>query len=127
MMCINGCNCPATGVICVPRGDALRVVVDVRENTCSGDLYDITGASEIVFAVADELGGVDRIVKRLSDAEIGISTNGYQFYFTINSADSLALVRNTNYFEIRLTTATGAPKTIMCGVLSSPQTIIKDL
>ncbi len=125
--CSMCCDCPPRSTICIPRGDALRVIVDVRENTCDGDLYDLGGVSEIVFVAADELGGEYRIVKRMSTGGVSVSTNGYQFYFTIASAESASLTRNNNYFEIRVTTAGGAPKTVLCGVLSSPQTMAKDL
>lgn len=126
-MCINGCNCPAIDTICVPRGDAQRVIVDVRENSCDGEFFDISGLSEIVFAVYDELGGINRIVKRLSTGGIAISTNDYQFYFTITSAETSALVKNSNYFEITATTSAGLPKTILSGLFSSPMTSNKDL
>lgn len=126
-MCIEGCNCPAIGTICIPRGDAVRVVVDVRENACDGDLFDVSDVSDVVFAVADEVGGVVRIVKRMSTGGIALSTNDYQLYFTVTSAESNSVVRNTNYFEIRAFTAAGLPKTILTGVFKSPETIIKDI
>lgn len=126
-MCSEGCDCPAIGVICIPKGDAIRVVVDVRENTCDGDLFDISDVSEVVFAVADEVGGVVRIVKRMSTGGVALSTNDYQLYFTVTSAESNSVVRNTNYFEIRAFTAAGLPKTILTGVFKSPETIIKDI
>ncbi len=126
-MCVGECSCPTSGAICIPRGDAQLVVVDVREGRCDGDLFDISGVSEITFAVSDTVGGVVRIVKRLSTGGISVSTNGYQFYFTITSEDSDSIVMNSNYFEIRAVTASGSPKTIISGLFKSPQTNIKDL
>lgn len=127
-MCDQGCEtCPPKGYICVPRGDSLLVIVPVRDGQCNGALVDISGVSEIVFAVADEVGGVVRILKRMSDGEINVSTNDYEFYFSITSADSSALVRQTNYFEMRVTSAGGEEKTVLTGILKSPETIIKDI
>lgn len=127
-MCNSGCEtCPPRGYICVPRGDSLRVVVPVHENDCDGDLMDISGASEIVFAASDEIGGVVRFTKKLSTGGVSISTNDYEFSFVITAANSDSLVRHTNYFEIRITSAAGETKTVMAGVLKSPETIIKDI
>lgn len=123
----GGCDFPARGVICVPRGDAMRVVVDVRENTCDGELFDISSLSEIVFAVYDENGGANRIEKRLSTGGVTISTNDYQFYFTVTNAESASVVNQTSYFEITAFTASGLQKTILCGTFKSPETSNKDL
>lgn len=128
-----GCNdtscetCPPSGYICIPRGDGLTVVFSVHENSCDGDLFDISSASEIVFAVFDEMGGTARIVKKLSDTEVFISTSLHEFYVIITGAESDTLVRQTNYFECRVTTSAGVPRTVVSGILKSPQTMIKDL
>jgi len=120
-------TCPPKGYICVPRGDDLLVVFTVRENDCAGDLFEIGGASEIVFIVADEFGGTIRITKKLSTSGITISTNLYQFYFTITAAESETLVRNKNYFECQVTSAAGTKKTVVTGILEAPDTMIKDI
>ena len=126
--CDNGCEtCPPKGYICLPRGDAVLVKIAVHENSCDGDLFDISAASEIVFLVADSLGGTVRITKKLSTNGIAVSTNGFELYFTITSADCDSLVNQTNYFECRITTAAGHPKTVLSGVFKSPDTMIKEL
>jgi len=109
------------------RGDDSIVVITVRENDCAGDYFDISGASEIGFIVADEFGGTVRITKKLSTGGIAISTNLYQFYFTVTAAESAALVRNKNYFECQVTSATGVKKTVVVGILEANDTMIKGL
>ena len=115
------------GYICVPRGDSATVVFTVHEDADYGPFMDISGADEIVFIVADTQGGTVRITKEFSASQIFISTNGYQFYTTITSADSDTLVQVTNYFECRVTSPTGENRTVARGVFKSPNTMIKDL
>lgn len=120
-------TCPPGGVICVPQGDDVLVVFSVREDGCDGDLFDISGASEIVFIVADSFGGTVRIDKRLSDGEVFISTNGYQFYLTITKTESAALTRVSNYYECQVTSSGGMSRTVSAGLLKAPDTMIKDI
>lgn len=120
-------TCPPSGSIRVPRGDGITLIFSVRENNCEGDLFDISDAIEIVFIVADSLGGTVRIEKRLSDMDIDISTNGYEFTTVLDSNDTDALTKQSNYFECRITTAAGVNKTVVSGVFKSPDTMIKDI
>lgn len=115
------------GVIIVPRGDDMIISASSFSGEVGGDLYHLSNVSEIVFAVADEVEGVVRIIKRLSDGDITVTPDGYQFYFTVTSDDTFGLVRNLNYYEIRAVLVSGAKKTIGSGVFKSPQTVIKDL
>lgn len=120
-------TCPPRGFICVPKGDDCVVVMTVKENDCDGEYFDISGASEIVFVVADELGGTVRITKKMSLAEVSISTNLYQFYFTVTASNTAALVRQSNYFECQVTSAAGLKKTVLTGIFKATDTMIKDL
>lgn len=120
------CECQM-GYICVPRGDSVTVVFTVHEDANYGPYMDISGADEIVFIVADSHGGTVRITKELSLGEISISTNNYQFYTTLTSAETDTLVQVTNYFECRVTSPTGENRTVARGVFKSPNTMIKDL
>ena len=122
---VNQCDFSQT--ICVPRGDSRELLFTVHENDCDGALLDISGASEIVFIVADEFGGTVRIEKRLTDLEIEISNNLYQFSVELTGADTDTLVRVSNYFECRITSATGRTTTVANGLFKSQDTMIKDL
>lgn len=126
-MSCDSSGCPTSGAFCLPKGDDLTVVVTVRENTIDGDLADISDATEIVFIIADELGGTVLVTKRLSLGQITISTNNYQFSTTITNAESALLINTLNYFEARITTASGAQRTVLTGTVRAPLTMIKDL
>lgn len=121
----NDYGCIASDAICAPRGDDVRVIVSVFDT--DGDEFDIVGATEIVFAVADVKGGAVRIAKRLTLGDISISTNGFQFIVTITDADTESLVRVKNYYEAQVTTSSGLKKTVSAGLFRSDDTIIKDL
>lgn len=118
-------GCIAPGSLCVPRGDDAYIIFSVYDT--DGDEFDISGAAEIVFAVADYNGGEVRFVKRLTDSEIQISSNMYQFMVTVTSADTESLVRAHNYYEARVTTGAGLVKTVSAGLFKSTDTIIKDI
>lgn len=123
-----GCHqsaCIPPGHVCAPAGDDLRVLFSVYDT--DGDEYDLTGADEIVFAVADYKGGTVRIVKRLSDGDIAISTNGYQFLVYLTGDDTAEPVRRKNYYEVRVTSDTGENKTVSQGVYDATRTMIKDI
>lgn len=124
----NECvSCHESGLICIPRGDDCTVVFTVRENDCDGDFFDISGASEIVFIVADTFDGTVRITKRLSTGGISIAGNGYQFWTAITDTETATLVRTNNYFEAQVTTSLGLKKTVARGVFKAQDTMIKDL
>jgi len=124
------CGCSEdvhNGYIAVPQGDDCLIVFSSHENDSHGSLFDISGAIEIVFIVADELGGTVRITKRMSDGDIAISTNLYQFYFTVTDTETASLVRQTNYFECQITSSVGLKKTVRSGVFKAIDTMIKDI
>lgn len=125
MFCRDEHGCVQPGSICAPRGDDVLLIVSVYDT--DGDQFDISGATEIVFAVADELGGEVRFVKRLTLGQIAISTNLYQFSVTITDSDTSALVKQHNYYEARIETSDGLKKTVSAGLFFSQETMIKDI
>ncbi len=118
-------DCIKPGVICGPKGDDVYVIFSVYDTDC--DEFDVYGASEIVFAVADRKGGTVRFVKRLTEGDIQISTNRYQFMVTITDEDTAALVNQSNYYEVQITTSDGLKKTVSSGIFRATDTIIKDI
>lgn len=122
--CVDS-GCVEPGALCVPRGDDAYIIFSVYDT--DGDEFDISGATEIIFAVADFHGGEVRFVKRLTDGDIQISTNMYQFMVTVTGSDTASLVRAHNYYEARITTSAGLRKTVSAGLFMSTDTIIKDI
>lgn len=125
MICNSGDQCIKPGFICAPQGDDVLVVFSIYDT--DGDEFDLTGASEIVFAVSDYRRGTVRIVKRLSDGEVQISTNGYQFAVTLTDDDTIAPVHVKNYYEVQVTNSAGLKRTVSAGRYSADHTMIKDI
>lgn len=122
-----GCDetCIKPGSICAPQGDDVLVLFSIFDT--DGDEFDLTGATEIVMAVADERGGVVRFIKRMSAGDITISTNGYQFTVIITDGDTVLPILRKNYYEVQVTNSAGLKKTVSAGSYIATKTIIKDL
>ena len=129
-----GCGgCITRGGICVPRGDDTTVIFSVYDSDDSQ--YDISGATEIVFIVAEGVvvggnigpGGAVLIEKRLSLDEIVIAGTLFQFTVAIDAADTTGFAISRNYYEVQVTTSSGLKKTVANGVFTSQNTMIKDI
>lgn len=123
-----GCDteaCIRPGYICAPQGDDVRVLVSVYDE--DGDEFDLTGSTEIVFAVADDRLGTVRIVKTMTEGDITIAGSGYQFVVYLSDDDTTLPVKRVNYYEIRVTNSAGEHKTVSAGNYTATRTIIKDL
>ena len=129
-----GCGgCVTGGGICVPRGDDTTVIFYVYDSDDSQ--YDISGATEIVFIVAEGVvvggnigpGGAVLIEKRLSLGEIVIAGTLFQFTVAIDAADTTGFAISRNYYEVQVTTSSGLKKTVANGVFTSQNTMIKDI
>lgn len=125
MICGSGDQCVKPGFICAPQGDDALVVFSVYDT--DGDEFDLTGATEIVFAVSDHKKGTVRIVKRMSEGDIQISTNSFQFAVTLTDDDTILPVYEKNYYEVQVTTGAGLKKTVSAGRYSADHTMIKDI
>ena len=121
---LNNWTCKPSGPMCVPSGDDRMFVVTVRDQW--GELVDISGALEIRFVVSMVLGGDVILDKMYTTGDISISTNLYQFNFTITSDESLALP-NKGYYEIQLTNSDGEKSTIRSGPIRAPRTMIEGI
>ena len=121
-----GCSdaCIKPGSICAPQGDDVMVIFSIYDT--DGDEFDLTGATEIVFLVADERGGTVRFTKSLSDGDISISTNGYQFSVVVTDDDTVLPVLRRNYYEVQVTNSAGLKKTVSSGSYIATRTMIKD-
>lgn len=126
------CGCIRRGVLCIPRGDDVRVVVDVFDS--DGDEFDLDGLTGAVFVVADGdriagdmyPGGSVKIEKQLGDG-IQLAGTGYQLVVTMSSAETASLPRRNLYYEIQVTTSDGLKKTVSAGLFLAESTMIKDL
>lgn len=123
--CCGPQDCLSRGSICAPTGDAFSVLFSIYDN--DGDEFDLSGAQEIVFAVADKVDGTVRFVKSMTDGGIVISTNGYQFAVYLDSEDTSSVVQRRNYYEARVTDSAGRHKTVSVGAFIAPKTMIKDI
>ena len=132
-MSCNCGGCVSRGDICVPRGDDTTVIFRVYDS--NGDEFDISGATEIVFIVAEGAviggnigpGGSVLIEKRLTLTDITIAGTLFQFTVKIDAADTADFVMTRNYYEAQVTTSSGLKKTVASGIFTSENTMIKDI
>lgn len=124
-------NCCSDGAciwrdeICAPQGDDVNVLVSIYDT--DQDEFDISGALEAVFVVSDSITGADRIVKKMTEGDISVSTNRYQLVVRLTSEDTIKPVKRKNYYELRITSADGRKRTVSAGLYKAEQTIIKDV
>lgn len=131
--CRNGVSCIHRGSICAPRGDDTRIIFSVFDN--DGDEFDIMGASEIVFIVADgEVvggnvypGGAVLIEKRLTTGGVSLAGSGYEFVVDVDAADTAALNQTRLYYEAQVTTSAGLKKTVSAGIFRAENTMIRNI
>ena len=121
---LNNWTCKPTGPLCVPAGDDRRFIITVRDQW--GDLVDISGAQEIRVVVSVRLGETPILDKTLTGGEVWVSTNSYQFWFKVTSAESLLLPLR-GYYEIQLTNSDGDKGTIRSGPIRAPKTMIEEI
>jgi hypothetical protein len=106
----------------VPKDNDARLVFTYQDQ--AGNLLDLTGTQEITFAVFDVPGGNVEIIKTLSDSDITISGNDYQFSFWINSEETAILSRRLLYHECLLVDADGRQRTVSAGTFRAENTYI---
>lgn len=129
----RGVSCIHRGAICAPRGDDTRIVFSVFDE--DSDEFDVTGASEIVFIVADGSvvggnvypGGSVLIEKRLTTGGVIISGTGYQFIVDVTNSETAPLPKTKLYYEVQITTSAGLKKTVSAGIFRADDTMIKDI
>lgn len=88
----------------VVQGDDLRVFISVRDN--AGDPVDLTGATEIRWALARTFGDPILLEKTLAAATISL-TGDNAFFFDITAAESGALSPANYKQEAEIVTAGG--------------------
>lgn len=126
-------SCVEGGTLCVPRGDDKEIVVCVYDS--DGNEFDISGADEITFIVADgEIvggnmgpGGNILITKTMTDGDITVSGSLYKFMFFITAAESATLPRTSLYYEAQIVTGSGLKYTVAYGIFTAKNTMIKDI
>jgi hypothetical protein len=112
----------------VPKHNDARLIFTVRDE--EGQLVDISGAEEIVFAVWDvpkELGGAVQFSKTLTDGDITIHGNGYKFTVWVFRNESGALTKRLNYFECDIlnddpANENGSKRTVAAGLFRAENT-----
>lgn len=107
--------------ICISRGDDVRFIGTAKDR--AGNLEDIAGASEIIFAIYDKRGGAELLRASMSDDEVFIGAR-HEFYFSIRTADSLTFSRRSNWHETIIANSDGWRRTVMQGTFEANQTNI---
>jgi hypothetical protein len=111
--------------ISVPKGNDGFLVFTVRNE--KGELEDIEGAQEIVFAVFDKPDGTLQFQKTLTDGDITIHGNNYKFSFWVDSEDTAAIDGRIVYHECEMTNSAGRKRTVSAGPFRAENTYIRSI
>ena len=122
--CMDGskmtCGCIPNTVVCVPRGDYRRIVVDVTD--ANGDAMDVTMFTDSEYVIAVNVRSAPIITKALGSG-ITIGGDNSSFIIEIEEADSRLLPRDYIYHEFRLSQGVEG-QTVFAGFFRSPETIL---
>lgn len=92
-----------------------------------GDLVDISGASEISFAVWGDAGGTLIFQKLLSGGDIVIHGDNNRFSVWIDAADSASITGRIVYHECEMTNSSGRKRTVSAGQFRAENTYTGDI
>jgi hypothetical protein len=104
----------------VPENNDARLIFTFQDE--NGNLLDVSGAAEIVFAVWDRPDGTLQFTKTLSDGDIILHGNDYQFSFWIDAADMISV--RLGYHECEVTNSAGRKRTVSAGLYRHENTYI---
>jgi hypothetical protein len=107
----------------VPKNNDARLIFTFQDEF--GNLLDVSSAAEIVFAVWDRPNGTLQFTKTLSDGDVILHGNDYQFSFWID-ADDMVSVR-LGYHECEVTNSAGKKRTVSAGLYRAENTYIGDI
>lgn len=111
--------CPQKVEMCMASGDDLRIIIEVYDQ--NNDLVDISSASSITWALAQDVGSVAIITKSLGSG-IVINTPT-SFYFDLTDTETSPLV-GTYFHEAEIITSSGKKYTALQGRFTLKQTLI---
>lgn len=108
----------------VPQDNDALLVFDFKDE--DGMLLDLTGVLEIEFAVftSNAPTATREIEKTLTNGDITIYGNDYQFSVPITAADTQGLTNRLSYHECQITNSDGDKRTVSAGLFRCEKTYI---
>lgn len=103
------------------QGRDRRLLVTVKDQ--SGSLVDITGASDILYEIAEEPGGSPLVSYSLSDANIAV-TNDSEYRIDIGASD-LSELHGIYYHDSKIITSGGKEYSTLLGPIWIQQTVVE--
>ena len=113
-------GCISNTVVCIPRGDYRRIVVNVTD--ASGDPVDVSGFTQAEYIVAVNVDSAPILTKTLGSG-IVLGGDNASYVITISEADSAAFPRDYIYHEFRLTNGDQG-QTMFAGTFRTQKTIL---
>jgi len=101
----------ATADLSIPRGNDRRFLFTVRD--ADGNLFDLSGATEIRFAIARSVGATASITKTLGAGVVLADNNTIQVDVTDTESDDLPV--GNNYYDIKVTASNSKEYTVLVG------------
>ena len=106
----------------VPKNNDARLIFTYQDQ--NGDLLDLTGVQEITFAVFASLGGDLEFIKTLSDGDITIHGNDYEFSLLVTNSETSAMTTRLAYHECLIVNSEGQQRTVCAGIFRAENTYI---
>jgi hypothetical protein len=106
--------------ISIPKENHARLIFTYQDE--KGQLLDLTGVQDIIFAVWDSYGGTLQFQKSLSNGDILLHGNDYEFSFYIDDTDTITT--RLGYHECEVTNSEGRRRTVSAGLYRAENTFI---
>jgi hypothetical protein len=106
----------------VPKDNDARLIFTYQDQI--GELLDLTGVQEITFAVFATRGGDLEFIKTLSDGDIIIHGNNYEFSLLVTNAETAAMTTRLAYHECLVVNSEGQQRTVCAGLFRAEDTYI---
>lgn len=114
-------GCPLRRDFCIAQGDDIRFIG--RAFDFNGDLQDLNGVQDIVFAIYDRRGGTEISRLSMSDTEIYIGAPE-EFFFNLRTGVTMPLDRRRYWHETLIVNSDGWRNTVLHGSFEVQQTNI---
>ena len=114
-------GCPLKRDFCIAQGDDIRFIATARD--FSGNLQDLAGVQDIVFALYTGQGGTEVLRISKSDNEISLGSPE-EFFFSLRTGFTSTLTARRYWHETLIVNSDGWRNTVLAGNFSVHQTNI---
>lgn len=115
-------QCVSTPKICIPQGDERALEFTVTD--ADGNPADLSGANQIELAISRRVNSPTLLSYTLTGGALTIAAN-HILRATVTGAQSAGLTPGSNYYEIKLTNASGQARRLAAGILHIQDTLLE--